>query len=132
MLDGRGLASKPGRLQAVVVDLSHDGPSLIDLKNSVSTVDVAHTGVPATIGWVAPGDAILAYDANGDGQVSASSEVSFVGAVPNARTSLQGLEAFDTSRDGQLAADDVPFARFLIWRDANGNAVSDAGEVPPR
>lgn len=128
-LDGRGLTAKPDQLQAVVVDLGHNGPSLIDPTSSTSAVDVGHTGVPVPIGWVAPSDAILAYDANGDGQVSASSEVSFVGDVPNARTGFQGLEAFDTNRDGQLTADDVPFARFLLWRDANGNGISDAGET---
>ena len=49
--------------------------------------------------------------------------------MPNSRTSLDGLWAFDNDGDGALTAQDTSFARFLMWRDANGNGLSDAGET---
>lgn len=128
-LTGRATHDAQTRLQAVIVDFSGDGPSLIDPIASHALVDTARDGTVAEIGWVAPADGMLAFDRNGDGRVDPSTELSFLGDTPNARTAIAGLASFDTSGDGVLSNADSAFARFLIWRDANGNGVSDLGET---
>ncbi|WP_404712183.1 hypothetical protein [Sphingomonas sp. MMS24-J13] len=117
------------RLQALVVDFDHDGPSLIDPQSSPVAVDTARTGSPSTIGWVAPNDALLGYDRNGDGRIDPTSEVSFVGALPNTRTGLDGVAAFDTNRDGVIDSQDTSFGNFLLWRDQDGDGNSGDGET---
>jgi Ca2+-binding RTX toxin-like protein len=128
-LVGRASAQPAARLQTLVVDFNHDGPSLVDPQASSVAIDVARNGTAATIGWIAAGDAILGYDRNGDGLLDPASEVSFVGALPNTRTALQGVAAFDVDRNGAIDGQDTSFGSFLLWRDANGDGVSDRGEV---
>lgn len=129
ILTGRGARDQKTRLQAVVIDFNRNGADLIDAKKSHALVDVMHSGEVAQVGWVKGSDGILAYDRNGDGFVDPGTEVSFLGDVPNARTAIQGLGAFDTNKDGTIDANDTSFGKFLIWRDQNGNGVSDIGEV---
>jgi serine-aspartate repeat-containing protein C/D/E len=47
---------------------------------------------------------------------------------PRARGFAQ-LASYDTNGDGLVDAADSGFADLLIWRDANGNHQSDAGEL---
>lgn len=129
VLTGRGVRDAATRLQAIVVDFNRNGADLIDAAKSNALVDATNSGDVAQIGWVKSSDGILALDRNGDGLVDPASEMSFVGDVPNTRTGLQGLAAYDDNSDGILSAADSSFAKFLIWRDANGNGVSDVGEV---
>ena len=45
-------------------------------------------------------------------------------------TDLSGLAAkFDTNHDGVFDAQDAQFADFTVWKEANQNGVSGAGEV---
>jgi hypothetical protein len=129
VLTGRGIRDAATRLQAIVVDFNRNGAELIDAAKSNALVDATNSGNAAQIGWVKSSDGILALDRNGDGMVDPATEMSFVGDVPNTRTGLQGLAAYDDNGDGILSAADSSFAKFLIWRDANGNGVSDVGEV---
>ena len=128
-LTGRGIRDPKTRLQALVVDFNRNGADLIDPAKSHAVVDATNNGNAAEIGWVKPSDGILAFDRNGDGRVDPATDMSFLADVPNARTGLQGLAAFDDNHDGVLSSADSSFARFLIWRDANGNGASDLGEL---
>ena len=128
-LTGRGGDAAKVRLRAIVIDADEISPELVDPQTSSTSVDVKHDGAAEQIGWVGPSSAILAYDRNGDGKVNVASEVDFRADVPNSRTAVQGLAAFDSDDDGMLTTADAAFARFLLWRDLNGNGVSDQGEV---
>jgi hypothetical protein len=107
----------------VLLDLNRDGtigytPTVMDV-NSDGTLDATH--------WAAPQDGVLVWDKYADGMVHDQSQFAF---AQNGGTDLQGLaEVFDTNHDGQLNAADAKFAEFKVWQDANGNGVSDAGEV---
>ena len=81
------------------------------------------------MGWIGNGDGFLALDRNGDGSIDPVSEISFVDDAPGALTDLEGLRSYDTNQDGWLDANDAGFDRFLIWKDINYNAFSDAGEL---
>ena len=129
-LTGRGIAQVATRAaEPIVIDFAGTGLSLTDVSNSSVKVDAEHTGVPQQIGWVAPAAGILGYDLNGDGKVDPTSEISFAVDKPGAKTSIQGLAAFDTNADGVIDSQDTSYSKFLIWRDANGNGVSDPGET---
>ena len=106
-----------------------NGVDLIDPKKSHFLVDVSRDGSANQIGSVKSSDGILVLDRNTDGVVDTATEISFLSDAPNGRTSLQGLRSFDSNNDGVLSASDSSFAKFLIWRDINGNGTSDVGEL---
>ena len=128
-LSGRASGAQSRSAEPIVLDLSGTGLSEIAPTASSVSFDAAHTGTPQTTGWIGPSDAILAFDANGDGEVDPATEITFKPDVATAKTSIGGLEPFDTNKDGYLDAGDAAYANFLVWRDANGNGLSDPGET---
>ena len=109
----------------VVLDLDGDGAEYLSLTAGVA-YDFAGDGRPVATAWVAPDDAILVHDANGDGTVSGASEFTF-GA--DGATDLEAVAAlFDSNGDGVLDANDPAFASFGIWQDADSDGVADPGE----
>jgi len=78
--------------------------------------------------WVGPDDGMLAWDGNGDTDIS-NDELSFVDFQPGATTDLEGLHAFDSDGDGQLTANDTEWGRFVVWQDADQDGVSDDDEL---
>ena len=78
--------------------------------------------------WTDAQDGVLVWDKLGDGVVHDSSQYAF--SQYGGNTDLQGLAAaFDTNKDGSFDSLDALFKQFAVWRDANQNGVSDAGEV---
>ena len=81
-------------------------------------------------GWTGPSDGFLAIDADGSGAIDQANEIAFTEWDENARTDLEGLAlAFDSNEDGMFDAGDERFADFSVWQDANGDRVSQAGEL---
>ncbi|ALK89388.1 Ig-like domain-containing protein [Limnohabitans sp. 63ED37-2] len=117
------LVTVTANVAPVLLDLNRDGTigyasTVMDV-NSDGTLDATH--------WAAPQDGVLVWDKYADGMVHDHSQFAF---AQNGGTDLQGLaEVFDTNHDGQLNEADAKFAEFKVWQDANGNGVSDAGEV---
>ena len=113
-------------LPPIIFDMDGDGSYFRD--QSVSFDFDSDTQIE-TGAWIDPGDAILALDRDGDGQISSGAEISFVDDLPGALTDLEGLAAFDTNGDGLFSAADNQFSEFVIWTDANGDGVSQDGEL---
>lgn len=113
----------------IVLDLDGDGLELVSYDGSTVQFDMDADGVRDTTGWVGADDGLLALDRNGNGMIDDIGEISFVGDTPGATTDLQGLGVYDTDGDGYFDADDADFGRFLIWRDANQDGVSQASEM---
>lgn len=118
-----------GDMGPVVLDLNGQGIRITDLRDSHAAFDADNNGVPNRIAWTTPDEGLLAFDANGSGTVDQTSELALRQWTPGAQTDLQGLRAFDTNHDGALDAGDQDFGRFDVWRDSNGNGVSDPGEL---
>lgn len=113
-----------GSVAPVVLDMNGDGA----LSYTTLLRDVNGDGQVDRTAWAGPQDGVLVRDADGDGRVNHPSEFAF--ARHHQETDLQGLAAlFDTHRDGVLDAQDAAFGEFKVWQDANGNGVSDAGEL---
>jgi hypothetical protein len=85
-------------------------------------------GIADDTGWIGKDDGFLVVDLDGDGRIAAA-ELSLLGLKADARSSLEALATLDSKRDGKLDSGDDRFAEVKIWRDRNGNGVSEAGEL---
>jgi hypothetical protein len=80
-------------------------------------------------GWVGKRDGILVVDRDGDGRISGPDELSMLPEKAGATSELDALVAMDTNKDGKLDASDARFSQLKIWVDADGDGVTDAGEL---
>ncbi len=119
-----------GTVTPIVIDLNGDGLlDLVHLDDSGIEIDVNNDGLADRMGWVGASDGLLALDRNGDGTITAVSEISFTQDLEGAQTDLEGLAAFDSNGDGYLTASDERFAEFQIWQDLNQDGISQEGEL---
>lgn len=91
--------------------------------------DLDGNGSAEQVRWLNAGFAFLALDRNEDGLIGSGLEISFVQDKAGAKTDLEGLAAFDSNADGKLTAADARFGDFRVWRDANGDGISQQGEI---
>lgn len=121
-----------GRYNAdpIVIDLGKDGFQFNDIADSAVSFMVE--GVNRRSAWIGVNDAMLAYDADGDGRINRLDEIAFGSHVGDASLSdLQALqqEEFDQNQDGIFDAQDARWQQFLLWQDKNSNGHSDQGEL---
>ena len=122
--DEGGIGGRP-----IVLDLDGDGVELMSLDESSAFYDINGDGYLYNLGWAGSDDGLLAYDKDGDNDITARDEISFVDYVAGARTDLEGLRHFDSNADGVLDAKDVEFAKFKVWQDVDQDGEVDAGEL---
>lgn len=120
--------AKATRINPVVLDLDGDGVELTRAENSPG-FDFFGEGLTKTIGWFTGGDALLVHDVNGNGFVDNGAEFSFIHHAPGSTSDLQALRVFDVNANGWLDPDDGAYSQLRLWRDANFNGISDAGEL---
>ena len=113
----------------IILDLDGGGVETLSASQSNARYDMDGDGIGDDTSWFGRGEGLLFLDRDGNGTLSNAGEMSFTGDVPNARSDLEGLAAFDSNGDGQLSAADARFREFRIWRDRNGNGVVDRREV---
>lgn len=58
-----------------------------------------------------------------------SSELSLAAEDEEARTGLGGLASLDSNNDGKVDAGDARFGELRVWVDANGDGISQGGEL---
>ena len=109
----------------IVLDLNGDGIHTVALSDSQGTFDLLNTGNAIRSGWLSPEDGFLALDENGNGRIDNRSEL-FGGNIGEGFAQLQAL---DSNFDGKVDANDRRFSELRVWRDANGNHVTDEGEL---
>lgn len=113
----------------VVIDMNNDGLVLLGPEESGAAFDWTGDGGREATGWIAgEGDAVLAYDHDGDDRVTRADEISFVQYQDGARTDLEGLRAFDSNGDGVFDAGDDQWSKFGLWID-DGDADFQDGEL---
>lgn len=128
----KALKAKPrGPITPIVFALSpitglHD---LIDQSKRVS-FNLDGTGRPQTQTWPKPATAILVWDPRHTGRITSGHQL-FGTVTFNMfwRDGYAALDALDDNRDGTLAGAELN--GLSAWRDADGNGVSDPGEVIP-
>jgi hypothetical protein len=120
----------------------YDSPLVLDLNgDGVQTVDMAHgtafdlqaTGTAQATGWVDAHDGLLAIDLNHDGKINNGAELfgssTLLANGQQAADGWAALAQYDSNADGKINAQDAAFDLFKLWQDANGNGVTDAGEL---
>lgn len=108
----------------VVLDLNRDGT----IGYTQQLMDVNTDGVQDFSAWAAREDGVLVWNKLGNGMVTDASQYAFTAYGGN--TDLEGLRAgFDSNGDGVFSALDAKWGEFGVWQDANGNGVTDAGEL---
>jgi VCBS repeat-containing protein len=113
----------------IVLDLDGDGVTLTKLGETSTIFDQDNDGVADLTGWVGAGDGLLVLDRNANGVIDDNSEIQFLTDLPGAVSDLDGLRAYDSDGNGLFDGRDARFADFQIWRDANQDGVSQAGEL---
>jgi trimeric autotransporter adhesin len=108
----------------LVIDLDRDGLELTRQEDGVY-FDIDNDGFAEHTGWVGGDDGLLARDLNGNGKIDSQSELFGAATV----SGFTALAALDSNGDGVINASDTGFGTLRVWRDLNGNGVTDAGEL---
>ncbi len=110
----------------IAIDLNGDGIQTVSRANSTGGFDLLGNGKSIQSGWLSGEDGFLAVDRNGNGRIDDINEL-FGGN--NKGDGYAKLAAFDSNGDGVVDANDAAFADLRVWKDANGNHQTDAGEL---
>ncbi len=114
----------------LVLDLAGDGVHPSSLQDG-TRYDLLGFGVQNT-SWIKGDDALLALDRNGNGTIDDGAELFGAGTKVSGRTGCDGFTALaplDTNGNGLIDAKDSRFADLRVWRDSNGDGVSQTAEL---
>jgi Ca2+-binding RTX toxin-like protein len=117
-------------IEPIILDLDGDGIEIVPLKKSGTYFDYNGDGVVGHTAWIGSGDGFLVFDADDSNTVNRASEFVFAQWSYIAARDMWALRAvFDTNQDEKLSATDKDFDKFKVWVDADGDAVTDPGEL---
>lgn len=123
------------RYDPIALDLDGDGKVATTAEDgwSGAMFDNDGDGIRSATGWVGKPDGILVRDLNENGKIESGAEL--FGEQTKLRDGtlvhdgFAALSDLDSNGDGLLDSSDVAFMSIKVWRDANGNGVTDAGEL---
>jgi hypothetical protein len=128
----RSMKTLQGKLRGVTpIIFPIDGQLPFDALLSSSTVvsfDLAGGDGKERWSWVGPNTGILVWDPEGTGRITSGRQL--FGSVTwwiFWEDGYQPLAALDDNLDGWLSGRELE--GLAVWRDRNGNAISEAGEV---
>ena len=125
------LKKLPRPITPIAVPLK-DGLTAADIEARGASVafDADGTGLQKRWTWINADAAWLVHDPKQSGKIT--SALQMFGNVTFWMfwdTGYEALAALDDNRDGQLSGKEL--AGLALWHDANGNGISDSGEVKP-
>ncbi|MBZ9745900.1 type I secretion C-terminal target domain-containing protein, partial [Mesorhizobium sp. CO1-1-7] len=118
-----------GSIDPIILDLNHNGFAFSDVSHGVQ-FDMNGDGTKEQIAWNTSNDGMLAVDLNHDGKIDDGTELftpNFDGG--HFASGAAALASLDSNHDGVIDHNDAAFSSLLIWKDANANGTSDAGEL---
>ena len=116
----------------VALDLDGDGIETVSVSNG-ALFDHAADGFAELTGWVGPDDGLLVRDLNGNGTIDSGRELfgseTLLSNGQKAANGFEALRELDSNGDGVVDANDAAISELRIWKDANGDGQTDAGEL---
>jgi Ca2+-binding RTX toxin-like protein len=116
----------------LVVDLDGNGARAVSIGQG-SYFDFDGDGLRSKSGWIAPNDALLVRDRNGNGTIDTQAELyGDQTLTPNgslAHSGFAALAAEDGNGDGRIDAQDAAWNDIRLWRDDNRDGESQATEL---
>ena len=115
----------------LVLDLDGDGVEIVSLDKSKAFFDLDVNGFAELTAWVKGDDGFLAFDRNGNGRIDDRTEL-FGALNPTWAQFANGfteLAKLNTNGDGRIDAQDAAFGSLRIWRDLDGDGLTDEGEL---
>ena len=130
--EGKQKVFAKGMAVTPIVIAMDGGQSLPDLIDNSAAVKFDLSGIASghTWPWVTPHAGILVWDPHATGQITSSRQM--FGTMTWQMLFRDGYEALsmlDRNGDHHLSGSELD--GIAVWQDANGNAISDAGEVTP-
>ncbi|EAR20406.1 calcium-binding protein [Nitrococcus mobilis] len=129
----RSAANWRPRIDPLAVDLDGDGIETVGTNGLAGAVfDQNADGVATASGWIDTDDGLLVMDRNGNGAIDDGRELFGEATRSGDGTAADGFAALadlDSNTDGRIDAADADFAKLRIWQEANGDGVSQAGEL---
>jgi hypothetical protein len=129
----------------IIADMDGDGYRLTSVGEGV-VFDLDSDGIAEPVAWTSPGsdEAFLVLDRNGNGRIDNGGELfgDHTPAYPDQADppAANGFDALKFAEgpaygggraDGIIDSSDAVFHRLMLWRDANHNGISEAGELQP-
>lgn len=116
----------------LILDLDGDG---VETTNRTQGIRFDHQadGFAENTGWAGRDDGMLVRDLNGDGSINNGRELfgnnTLLANGQTAANGFEALRALDSNADGIVSSADMAWAELRVWRDADGDGVTDAGEL---
>jgi hypothetical protein len=108
----------------LILDLDGNGIDVTDIANGAK-FDIDGDGTEDQTAWVSGGDALLALDRNGDGEINDGTEL--FGDQNGAKDGFAELAKYDDNHDGVIDESDAVFSSLVLLR-ADGSQSSLASE----
>ena len=121
----------------IILDLDRDGEVETTPRDAAGTrvfFDLDNSGYAERSGWVGADDGLLVRDLNANGQIDSGAELfgnhTMLANGTRASNGFQALAELDTNHDGLINSYDAEaVASLRVWRDADGDGQTDAGEL---
>lgn len=119
-------ADSPKTGSPLILDLDGDGVEVTSLQaTNITFFDIDNDGFAEQTAWVGEDDGLLVRDLDADGRITDASEL-FGSATVDGFAILQEL---DTNSDHRIDQYDAAWSELRVWIDANGDAVTNDGEL---
>lgn len=119
-------------IDPLVVDLNKNDKYTTALGEGTH-FDSENDGFKEKTAWIESGDGLLVRDINKNGVIDSGQELFGDGTLlengTRAKDGFSALAQFDTNRDNKIDAQDGIFSELGIWVDANGDGITQEGEL---
>ncbi|MEW6707737.1 MAG: calcium-binding protein, partial [Pseudomonadota bacterium] len=138
-------AVTPPRRDPLAIDLDGNGLQTVGIGTNPILFDHNGDGIRTGTGWLAPNDAWLVMDRDGNGSIDSGRELFGVDTqitatgtrtdgttytyTRGAATGFEALAAQDSNKDGVFDSRDAAWSQVKLWQDLNQDGISQATEL---
>jgi Ca2+-binding RTX toxin-like protein len=109
----------------LILDLDGDGIEIRNIDEGAVWFDFNSNGFAERTGWLRGDDGFLVLDANHNGRIDNGGEM--FGGLD--QSGIDELAGYDSNHDGKITVADAIWSELKVWRDRDGDGVTDAGEL---